>query len=153
MSVQTQTTRLGTPEGIANFAASFGATIGQNGCAGIYPAMLAVMIAPTVGVDPFTIGFIAPLLAIITIGSRRRGRRRRRRHLCGADRAVVDEPAGGPGRPADLDRTADRHGPHRAQRQRLRDGRCSRSRVMGETDQAVFNSDAEPPLDSERKAA
>ena len=52
MSVQTQTQRLGTPEGIANFAASFGATIGQNGCAGIYPAMLAVMIAPTVGIDP-----------------------------------------------------------------------------------------------------
>ncbi|HAT30582.1 MAG TPA: L-cystine transporter [Janthinobacterium sp.] len=69
MSVQTQTSRLGTPEGIANFAASFGSTIGQNGCAGIYPAMLAVMIAPTVGVDPFTFAFILPLLAIITIGS------------------------------------------------------------------------------------
>jgi L-cystine uptake protein TcyP (sodium:dicarboxylate symporter family) len=69
MSVQTQTQRLGTPEGIANFAASFGATIGQNGCAGIYPAMLAVMIAPTVGIDPFTASFLVPLLAIITIGS------------------------------------------------------------------------------------
>ncbi|UTY60508.1 L-cystine transporter [Massilia sp. erpn] len=69
MSVQTQTQRLGTPEGIANFAASFGATIGQNGCAGIYPAMLAVMIAPTVGIDPFTIGFLLPLLAIIMVGS------------------------------------------------------------------------------------
>ncbi|MBB3122033.1 L-cystine transporter [Pseudoduganella violacea] len=69
MSVQTQTRRLGTPEGIANFAASFGATIGQNGCAGIYPAMLAVMIAPTVGIDPFTIGFLLPLLAIIMVGS------------------------------------------------------------------------------------
>ena len=69
MSVQTQTTRLGTPEGIANFAASFGAVLGQNGCAGIYPAMLAVMIAPTVGVDPMTVGFIAPLLAIIAVGS------------------------------------------------------------------------------------
>ena len=69
LSVQTQTRRLGTPEGIANFAASFGATIGQNGCAGIYPAMLAVMIAPTVGIDPFTASFLVPLLAIITIGS------------------------------------------------------------------------------------
>jgi L-cystine uptake protein TcyP (sodium:dicarboxylate symporter family) len=69
MSVQTQTARLGTPEGIANFAASFGSTIGQNGCAGIYPAMLAVMIAPTVGIDPFTTAFIAPLVAIITVGS------------------------------------------------------------------------------------
>jgi uncharacterized protein len=69
MNVQTQTQSLGTPEGIANFAASFGSTIGQNGCAGIYPAMLAVMIAPTVGIDPFTPGFIAQLIAIVTIGS------------------------------------------------------------------------------------
>ncbi len=69
MSVQTQTTRLGTPEGIANFAASFGAVLGQNGCAGIYPAMLAVMIAPTVGIDPMTVNFIAPLIAIIAVGS------------------------------------------------------------------------------------
>jgi L-cystine uptake protein TcyP (sodium:dicarboxylate symporter family) len=69
MSVQAQTTRLGTPEGIANFAASFGSTIGQNGCAGIYPAMLAVMIAPTVGIDPYTLGFLAPLVAVVTIGS------------------------------------------------------------------------------------
>ncbi len=69
MNVQTQVQRLGTPEGIANFSASFGATIGQNGCAGIYPAMLAVMIAPTVGIDPFTFAFLLPLLAVVTIGS------------------------------------------------------------------------------------
>ena len=69
MSVATQTARLGTPEGTANFAASFGATIGQNGCAGIYPAMLAVMIAPTVGIDPFTVAFLLPLLAIVAFGS------------------------------------------------------------------------------------
>jgi len=69
MSVATQTSRLGTPEGTANFAASFGATIGQNGCAGIYPAMLAVMIAPTVGIDPFTASFLLPLLAIVAFGS------------------------------------------------------------------------------------
>ena len=69
MSVATQTARLGTPEGIANFAASFGATIGQNGCAGIYPAMLAVMIAPTVGIDPMSASFLLPLLAIVAFGS------------------------------------------------------------------------------------
>jgi L-cystine uptake protein TcyP (sodium:dicarboxylate symporter family) len=69
MSVQTQTARLGTPEGIANFAASFGSMMGQNGCAGIYPAMLAVMIAPTVGIDPFTSNFLLPLVGVVTIGS------------------------------------------------------------------------------------
>lgn len=69
MSVQTQTGRLGTPEGIANFAASFGSMMGQNGCAGIYPAMLAVMIAPTVGIDPMAPGFLLQLLAVVTFGS------------------------------------------------------------------------------------
>jgi len=69
MSVQTQVERLGTAPGIANFAASFGAVMGQNGCAGIYPAMLAVMIAPTVGIDPMNFSFIAQLLAIIVVGS------------------------------------------------------------------------------------
>ena len=42
------------PEPIANLSATFGATIGQNGCAGIYPAMLAVMIAPSMGIDPLS---------------------------------------------------------------------------------------------------
>jgi L-cystine uptake protein TcyP (sodium:dicarboxylate symporter family) len=69
MNVQTQTARLGTPEGIANFAASFGSMMGQNGCAGIYPAMLAVMIAPTVGIDPYTAQFLLPLIGVVTIGS------------------------------------------------------------------------------------
>src|SRR5699024_35143 len=41
----------------------------QNGCAGIYPAMLAIMIAPTVGIDPFTVGFIAKLVIIVGISS------------------------------------------------------------------------------------
>lgn len=69
MSVATQTSRLGTPEGIANFAASFGSMMGQNGCGGIYPAMLAVMIAPTVGIDPWSAQFLLPLLAVVTFGS------------------------------------------------------------------------------------
>ena len=69
MHIQTQTQALGTPAGIANFSASFGATMGQNGCAGIYPAMLAIMIAPTVGIDPFTFNFIATLISVVTIGS------------------------------------------------------------------------------------
>ena len=43
--METQVDGLKVPEPIANLSATFGATIGQNGCAGIYPAMLAVMIA------------------------------------------------------------------------------------------------------------
>ncbi len=69
MTVKTQMEELRVPSPIANLAATFGATIGQNGCAGIYPAMLAVMAAPTVGVDPTTPGFIISLLGIIAISS------------------------------------------------------------------------------------
>ena len=51
LTIRAQIEELNVPAPIANIAASFGATIGQNGCAGIYPAMLAVMVAPTVGVE------------------------------------------------------------------------------------------------------
>jgi len=54
---------------VANLAATFGATIGQNGCAGIYPAMLATMIAPTMGIDPMTPAFILKLVAIVAVSS------------------------------------------------------------------------------------
>mgnify|MGYP001421050745 CR=1 FL=1 len=42
-NVQTQKEALGVDEETANLSATFGTSIGQNGCAGIYPAMLAVM--------------------------------------------------------------------------------------------------------------
>jgi len=69
LNVETQRDKLGVPEGIANFAGSFGLSIGQNGCAGIYPAMLAVMIAPTIGIDPLTPSFIVSLIAVVAISS------------------------------------------------------------------------------------
>lgn len=69
LNVETQTKKLGVSDGIANLSASFGATIGQNGCAGIYPAMLAVMIAPTVGIDPTSWDFILTLILVVVIGS------------------------------------------------------------------------------------
>ena len=56
-------------EGIASFSASFGATIGQNGCAGLYRAMLAVMVAPTVGINPLDPLWIAQLVTIVTLSS------------------------------------------------------------------------------------
>ncbi len=69
LTVRAQVEELKVPAPIANLAASFGATIGQNGCAGIYPAMLAVMVAPTVGIDPTGFMFIVSLVAIIAISS------------------------------------------------------------------------------------
>ena len=45
LNVETQIDKLNVPTPIANLSATFGSTIGQNGCAGIYPAMLSVMVA------------------------------------------------------------------------------------------------------------
>ncbi|HHO6489590.1 TPA: L-cystine transporter [Staphylococcus aureus] len=68
LNVQAQTRRLGVPEGIANFAATFGLSIGQNGCAGIYPAMLAIMVAPVANVE-IDLQFIVTLIAVVIISS------------------------------------------------------------------------------------
>ncbi|EFN01040.1 Proton glutamate symport protein [Actinobacillus pleuropneumoniae serovar 12 str. 1096] len=69
LNIETQTDKLGNNNVIANFSATFGATIGQNGCAGIYPAMLAVMVAPTVGIDPFSLGYVVTLILVVAISS------------------------------------------------------------------------------------
>ncbi|WP_226052936.1 L-cystine transporter [Dickeya chrysanthemi] len=69
LNIEAQTRRIGVPESIASFAASFGTTIGQNGCAGLYPAMLAVMVAPTVGINPWDPMWIATLAGIVTLSS------------------------------------------------------------------------------------
>lgn len=69
LTIDTQTKKLGVEEGVANFAATFGTSIGQNGCAGIYPAMLAVMIAPTVGINPADPTFILTLIVVVMLSS------------------------------------------------------------------------------------
>ncbi|KIX90875.1 sodium:dicarboxylate symporter [Staphylococcus microti] len=68
LNIQTQTNRLGVPQAIANFSGSFGLSIGQNGCAGIYPAMLAIMVAPVAGVE-VDLQFIATLVLVVIISS------------------------------------------------------------------------------------
>ncbi|KKB35761.1 L-cystine transporter [Bacillus thermotolerans] len=69
LNIKTQTNGYGVSEGVANFVGPFGLTIGQNGCAGIYPAMLAVMVAPTVGIHPLDPGFILTVIAVVMISS------------------------------------------------------------------------------------
>lgn len=69
LTVRAQTEELGVSKGIANFAGSFGLSIGQNGCAGVYPAMLAAMIAPTVGIDPYTPSFILTVIGVVALSS------------------------------------------------------------------------------------
>ncbi|AQX19347.1 L-cystine transporter [Bartonella sp. WD16.2] len=69
LNIEAQTQWIGVPQSIASFAASFGATIGQNGCAGLYPAMLATMIAPSVGINPLDPIWIATLVGVVTLSS------------------------------------------------------------------------------------
>lgn len=51
LNIATQSEALGVDSTTSNIAATFGLSIGQNGCAGIYPAMLVAIVAPTVGMD------------------------------------------------------------------------------------------------------
>lgn len=69
LNIETQRNAFGVDETTANFAGSFGISIGQNGCAGVYPAMLATIVAPTVGINVFDLKFILMLVAIVTISS------------------------------------------------------------------------------------
>ncbi|WP_187983135.1 L-cystine transporter [Borreliella bavariensis] len=69
INVEIQTKNLGVSVGIANLSSSFGTSIGQNGCAALHPAMLAVMIAPTQGINPTDTLFILTLLGLIIITS------------------------------------------------------------------------------------
>ena len=148
MSVQAQTTRLGTPEGIANFAASFGSMMGQNACAGIYPAMLAVMIAPTVGIDPYTASFLLPMLAIVVIGSI---------GVAGVGGGAtfaalivlssLNLPVALAGLLISIEPLIDMGRTALNVSGSITAGTVT-SRIMGETDMAVFNSDTEVDLDS-----
>ena len=58
----------GLNEGVASFVGSLGANMGMNGCAGIYPAIVTVMLAQVSGV-PLSIDFYITLTIIIAISS------------------------------------------------------------------------------------
>lgn len=68
LNVKTQVEDLGVDSISANLSGTFGVTIGQNGCAGIYPAMLAVMAAQTSGIE-ITIPWLILLVVVISISS------------------------------------------------------------------------------------
>ncbi|MGL4392188.1 MAG: L-cystine transporter [Fusobacteriaceae bacterium] len=69
MTVRAQNKQMGVSEGISNLSATLGASIGQNGCAAIYPAMLVVMLAPMKNINPLDPSFLIPLIIIIAISS------------------------------------------------------------------------------------
>ncbi len=68
LTIRTLTDDMGVDNGVSNLAGSLSTSIGQNGCAAIYPAMLVMMVAPAVG-QPITPSFFILMVVIITFAS------------------------------------------------------------------------------------
>ena len=67
-TLETLQDKLGVSEESANFVATLGTSIGMNGCAGVFPAMLAVIVASAVGA-PMDLTFYVTVVLVITISS------------------------------------------------------------------------------------
>ena len=68
VTIETLKDKQGVDESIASFTASLGANMGMNGCAGIYPALVAVTTANMAGLE-MNASFYAMLFIVITISS------------------------------------------------------------------------------------
>ena len=68
VTIETLIDKHGVDESIASFTASLGANMGMNGCAGIYPALIAVTTANMAGVE-MNASFYATLMIVIIVGS------------------------------------------------------------------------------------
>jgi L-cystine uptake protein TcyP (sodium:dicarboxylate symporter family) len=60
---------LGVGEANANLAAALGTCIGQNGCAGVYPTMVAILVGLAQGWDVWSLTFLVPLVLYVVIAS------------------------------------------------------------------------------------
>ena len=63
VTIEALTDKQGVEEGVASFTASLGANMGMNGCAGIYPALMAVTIANMANIE-MNASFYAMLLVV-----------------------------------------------------------------------------------------
>ena len=68
VTIKVLTENAGIKEGTSTFVGSLGSNMGMNGCAGIYPAMMAVTLANMVGRE-LDISFYATLIVVIVISS------------------------------------------------------------------------------------
>lgn len=66
--VETLSDEFGIEDGIASFVGSLGSNMGMNGCAGLYPAMVTVMLAQITG-TPMNLGFFIMLAIVIVVSS------------------------------------------------------------------------------------
>lgn len=68
VTIETLTEKAGVDNGVASFVGSLGSNAGMNGCAAIYPALMAVTVANMSG-TPMDFSFYGMLLVIIVISS------------------------------------------------------------------------------------
>ena len=68
VTIETLTDNVKVDQGIASFVGSLGSNMGMNGCAGIYPALMAITVANMSG-TPMNFSFYIMLLIVITISS------------------------------------------------------------------------------------
>lgn len=67
-TLKTLTEDLGVSGETANFVGTLGTSIGMNGCAGVFPAMLATLVAAAVGIE-MNLTFYLLVVLVVTIGS------------------------------------------------------------------------------------
>lgn len=67
-TLQTLQNEMGVSGQTANFVGTLGTTIGMNGCAGVFPAMLGTLVASAVGLE-MNIAFYLMVIVVVTIGS------------------------------------------------------------------------------------
>lgn len=67
-TLKTLTEDLGVSGQTANFVGTLGTSVGMNGCAGVFPAMLATLVAAAVGIE-MNLAFYVLLVTVVTVGS------------------------------------------------------------------------------------
>ena len=67
-TLQTLENDMGVSGSTANFVATLGTSIGMNGCAGLFPAMLGILVAASAGIE-INFVFYVMLVLVVTIGS------------------------------------------------------------------------------------
>ncbi len=66
--IETLDKKFGIDEGVASFVGSLGANMGMNGCAGLYPALVVVMLGQMLGME-MNISFYMMLAIVIAVSS------------------------------------------------------------------------------------
>lgn len=67
-TIETLEVKMGVSPKTANFVGSLSTTVGMNGCAGVFPSMLAVIVAGAVGLE-LNFSFYFLLIIVVTLGS------------------------------------------------------------------------------------